>query len=364
MADLLKNIYNRESIQNLANDIHQVYKDFQVENFINSVIDETWSSLEFKARIQQIALCLRRYLPEEYSQAIEIMNKVTMNYGDWLNGFVGFFPTFVEIYGLEEINWDVSMKALANFTQYASAEFAVRSFIVLNQDRMMKQMIEWSKDQSEHIRRLSCEGCRPLLPWGQVLVSLKNDPTPILPILEQLKNDPVLFVRKSVANNLNDISKNHPNLVVEIAKKWYGENENCNWIVKHGCRTLLKSGNREILELFGYDRKNCIKIANLTVDRDVIAMGEDLNISFSLSTSEDAKVRLEYGVDYVKANGKRNRKIYKISECLLKQTSRKDYVKRHSFADVSVRKHYAGVHSITLIVNGEEVGTVNFELKA
>lgn len=162
------------------------------------------------------------------------------NYGAWLNGFALFFPAFVELYGRQEEDWETSMAALARYTQYASSECAVRRFIVNHEERIMAQMRVWSKDESAFVRRLASEGCRPALPWGQALNRFKKDPSPILPVLEQLKTDPSLDVRRSAANNLNDISKTHPDLMVKLAKAWYGENKDTDWIVKHGCRTLLK----------------------------------------------------------------------------------------------------------------------------
>lgn len=364
MPDAFKNMYNQESLRGLALDIQSAYGAFQVDEFLESTMDETWKDLELKDRIKQISVNLGKYLPADYETAIGIIDKVAINYGTWLDGFVGFFPVFVEVYGQDEVNWDVSMAALARYTLYASSELAVRSFIINNEERMMAQMNAWSEDENELVRRLASEGCRPQLPWGQALNSFKKAPAPILPILERLKADPSLHVRKSVANNLNDISKTHPDLVIKIAKDWYGENEHTNWIVKHGCRTLLKKGNREVLALFGYDDTASVDIRDFALAETSISIGEDIIFSFEILTKEAAKVRLEYGIDYVKANGKRNRKIFKISEVALKENGKKLYTKKHSFADVSVRKHYPGLHSVTLIANGAEQGTLDFNVDA
>jgi len=227
---------------------------------------------------------------------------------------------------------------------------------------MMEQMYAWSKHENEHVRRLSSEGCRPALPWGQALVSFKKDPSPVLPILEQLKTDPSAYVRKSVANNLNDISKTHPDLVAKLAKEWYGKHEYTDWIVKHGCRTLLKKGNRDVLAIFGFHDVSSVDAHGFVLDKNTVAIGEEFTFSFDISTKEATKVRLEYGVDFVKSNGKRNRKIFQISEISFAENQKKAYSKKHSFEDLSTRKHYPGSHSITLIVNGTERGTLDFEL--
>ena len=359
----LKNLLNHNLLNEVACDIQSVYPPFQVDAFLQSTMDETWDNLELKDRVYKITVNLGAYLPADYKTAIGIIDKVVMNYGSWLEGFAWFFPTFVEVFGQEEADWDVSMGALARYTLYASSEMAVRPFIIKHEKRMMEQMYAWSKHEHELVRRLSCEGCRPALPWAPALNSFKKDPTPVLPILERLKTDPSVHVRKSVANNLNDISKTHPELVAKIAKDWYGKHAYTDWIVKHGCRTLLKKGHRDVLAIFGLDDVGSADVEDFAIQSSSISIGEELTFSFTLLAKEAAKVRLEYGIDYVKSNGKRNRKIFQISEIALKENVKKEYTKNHSFADVSTRKHYPGIHSITLIVNGEERGTLDFEVK-
>ncbi|HBE9571333.1 TPA: DNA alkylation repair protein [Clostridioides difficile] len=357
MPELLKNMYNRESLYEVAVAIQSVYNSFKVDEFIKSTMDETWNNLELKARCRKISMSLGMYLPEDYKEALSILEKSVTGFY-----FAFFFPDFVEVYGQDDINWDLSISALERNTEYWSSEFAVRAFIIKDEERMMAQMRKWSKHKSEHVRRLASEGCRPQLPWGQAISKFKKDPTPVLPILEQLKTDTSTYVQKSVANNLNDISKTHPDLVISIAKDWYGKNKSTNWIVKHGCRTLLKKGNRDVLALFGYDDTTSINLQDFTLETTSISIGEDLTFSFNILAKKATKTRLEYGIDYIKSNGKRNRKIFKISEVSLKENEKKSYMKKHSFADVSVRKHYPGIHSITIIINGVEKGKLDFEL--
>jgi len=363
MPDLLKNMYNPESLQKLAMDIKSAYNPFQVDEFLKSTMDKTWDSLELKARGRQISINLGKYLPSNYSEAISIIDKLIANYGSWIDDtFNMFFLDFIEVFGQDKINWDISINAIERYTPYASGEFAVRPFIINHEERMMAQMYAWAKHENEHVRRLASEGCRPALPWAQALPKYKKDPSPILPILEQLKTDDSVWVRKSVANNLNDISKTHPDLVVSIARDWYGKNEHTDWIVKHGCRTLLKKGNREALAIFGYDNANAIDISDFCLEATSITIGEDIIFSFSILAKSATKVRLEYGIDYVKNNNKKSRKIFKISEISLKENEKRSYAKKHPFADVSVRKHYPGTHTITLIVNGTEQKKLDFEL--
>ena len=361
MAELLKNELSKDYICKLAANIHAVYNVFQAEDFVSAVMDETWNSLELKARMRQITVNLKKFLPADYAEAIGIINKVIPHYGHWLDGFGAmYFPDFVEIYGQDD--WDISIAALERYTLHASAEFAVRPFIIKDEERMMAQMYAWSKSADTHVRRLASEGCRPALPWAQALPKFKKDPTPVLSILEQLKSDPDFYVRKSVANNLNDISKTHPDWVAKIAKDWYGKNKDTDWIVKHACRTLLKRGNPDALAIFGFNDADAVDAKDFAVDTHSVAIGGSFNFSFAITTTKTTKVRLEYAIDFVKANGKRSRKIFQISEIAMKAGETKAYTKSHSFVDLSTRKHYPGLHSITLIVNSTQRGALDFDL--
>lgn len=364
MPELLKDkYYNHDSLRNLALRIKAVYPSFSDGSFLSGVMDDTWDSLELKAQIRQISVNLGRYLPPDYEQALAVIDEVIAGYPEGYNDYsMMYFPDFVEVYGQEERYFELSVAALERYTKSSSSELAVRPFIIKNEARMIQQMSIWARHENEHVRRLASEGCRPLLPWGQVLPSFKKDPLPVLGILELLKADPSLYVRKSVANNLNDISKNHPDLVAKTAKDWYGKNEYTDWIVKRGCRTLLKKGNRDVLGIFGFTDTGCVEIGDFALSAPSISIGESITFSFKISAGETAKVRLEYGIDYVKAGGKRSRKLFQISEILLNAGQEKIYSKSHSFAELSTRKHYPGVHSITLIVNGAERGTLDFEV--
>ena len=363
MPELLKNRYNGGFLHGLALRITAVYPSVQADAFVNGIMDETWDALGLKARMRRITVNLGRYLPTGYEQALGILDKVIAGYPAGFNDFsFMFFPDFVEVYGQEERHWELSMAALERYTPYSSSEFAVRPFIMRYEERMMRQMAAWAGHGNEHVRRLASEGCRPLLPWGQALEGFKKDPLPVLAILEQLKADPSPYVRKSVANNLNDISKNHPALVVKIAGEWYGKGERTDWIVKHGCRTLLKQGNRELLGLFGFADTDGVRVGSFALGAASVFIGGDITFSFTIEAKKATGVRLEYAIEYVKTNGKRSRRIFQISELSFKGNEKKCYTRAHSFADISTRKHYPGTHSVTLIVNGAERGTLEFEV--
>lgn len=361
MPEPLKNVYTPAALRQVALNLHAVHSPFNVEGFLSAVFNEAWNTLELKARIKHISVALQAFLPADYGVALGIIDQVVGHHAQGSLGFGLFFPTFVELYGQADEHWPLSMGALRRYTPHASAEFAVRVFIIKQPERMLAQMREWASDPDEHVRRLASEGCRPALPWGQALTCFKKDPTPLLPLLDQLKADPSVYVRKSVANNLNDISKTHPELVLALLKEWYGVNDRTDWIVKHACRTLLKKGNTSALALFGFNSPGVV-VANFALNQAVVALGEAVTFSFSVTAPVPAKVRLEYGVDYVKSSGKRSRKLFHLSEVTLKAGETKFYSKNHALADLSTRKHYAGRHTLALIMNGVEQDSSEFEL--
>lgn len=279
MAELLKEVYNKEFLLELCSNIKLYYPGFHQEEFIQAVMDGTWEELKLKERMRQVSTVLFEYLPE-YEEAIEILLKVN-------KVSVGFpylvLPDFVEVFGLEDL--EISMMALKEFTKGSSAEFAVRPFLTRYKDRAVNYMVTFAKDENEHVRRLASEGMRPRLPWGGSLPQYKKDPSPAIKILEILKEDDSLYVRKSVANNLNDISKDNPAVVLETAKKWIGRNKSTDWILRHGLRTLIKKANPEALALFGYSHKQeqFIKEAYLSLNTNSVNRGEDCLLSYSLA---------------------------------------------------------------------------------
>lgn len=357
MAEELRNVFDEQFINELANRIRGEYSTFDHPLFHSLIFNENWNEFALKQRVRHITVCLHQTFSMNYTEVLELLKKIAPFFQSGLTGII--FPDYVEVYGLEQ--WNESIDALEYFTQFSTAEFAVRPFIIKDQPRMMKQFLTWSKHPNEHVRRLASEGSRPRLPWGIALSSLKHDPTPIFPILENLKEDPSLYVRKSVANNLNDISRDHPEQVLKIARKWYGENEKTNWIIKKGIRTLMKQGNQQALELFGFAGNSNLKVEKLNVTEE-LHIGDTLSFSFQLSSTDQMpiKLRIEYAIHFVKANGKHSAKLFKITESIIRPGESKDYTKDHSFKNLTTRKHYPGQHSLSIVVNGETKAVETF----
>jgi len=362
VADALKDMYHRGFFERLAERVKAVDPAFDAAAFVDRVLADGWESLALKQRMRRAATALREGLPPDYASALDIALRTAESCG---NGFeYMLFPDFVEAYGLDDP--DRSVPALAALTRYSSSEFAVRPFIVRYPERMERQLLEWAEDENEHVRRLASEGSRPRLPWGTALTAYKRDPAPTLRVLEKLKEDPSEYVRRSVANHLNDISKDHPALVLDIARRWLGVHPHTDWIVKHACRTLLKKCDPDALALFGY-----ADASGLRVDRFELSSGDrlpwegTLEASFAL-TLEGAfprKLRIEYAIDYVKSNGARSRKLFKLSEREFDpgETSMRF---RQSFREMSTRRHYPGAHRVSIVVNGEILAERAFQLLA
>jgi len=359
MPEKLKDMFfTRESINLLADTLKKHYPQFDKTKFIELIFDEKFDSLELKQKMRHTTECMYETLPKSYEDALNILKKAIPH----IKGFEAMsFPDYVEMYGME--NWDLSLPVLGYLTKYPSSEFAIRPFLDKEPARVMTFMLKWADDEDEKVRRFASEGCRPRLPWTMALPKFKKDPSPILPILEKLKNDESEFVRRSVANNLNDISKDNPEIVLDICEKWIGKTENTDWIVKHACRSMLKAGNKRAMILFGYGDPSNIAVENLKYEKEKINIGDDLLYSFELfiNEKENKKVRLEYAVYFMKANGKLSKKVFKITENTY-NPGKHSFKRKHCFADMSTRKHYAGEHQISIIVNGVEKTKEPFQL--
>lgn len=363
MSDFqLKDRYSRTFYEKLGADIQKQMPTFDIAHFMTLIFDKNWEAKALKERMHHTAIVLNEVLSGSYQEKIEVLRPVAAGCKDGLLGLI--FPDFVETFGLEEENKTLSIEALAYFTQYSSSEFAVRPFIMKYETEMMLQLLSWASDKNHHIRRLASEGCRPRLPWAMALPKFKKDPTPILPILEVLKADETDYVRRSVANNLNDISKDNPDLVLKIAARWQGNNKNTDWIVKHACRTLLKKGDTRAMQLFDFADATEIKIENLQIEKTRIAIGEHTYFSFKIANNSatSTKLRLEFGIYYMKSNGKQNRKVFQIAEKTYDSQFAEEIRRKINFQNLTTRKHYAGEHKLVLIMNGVECDKVDFEL--
>ena len=351
MAEKLKDMFfTKMSVGAISDTLKEIHPDFDKKKFEALVFDGEFESKELKARMRHVTECLRETLPKSYAEALNILK----NAAPHVKGFEAMcLPDYVELYGLD--HWDMSLEALALFTKYSSSEFAIRPFIIKDPERAMSFMQKLAENADQKVRRFASEGCRPRLPWAMAIPAFKKDPSLILPVLEKLKNDNSESVRRSVANNLNDISKDNPDLALDICARWFGGSENTDWIVKHACRTMLKAGSKRAMLLFGFGDPEDIEVNNFQFEREGIAIGQKARFSFDIDvkTKKKCKIRLEYAVIFAKAKGKTSKKVFKISEKTCSPGEHK-VTRGHSFEDMSTRKHYPGEHVITIIINGVE----------
>lgn len=361
---LIKDIYSPDFYNTFSDTAAKEIPGFNRKLFIKRIFNNDFVRMEWKERMQHTTRVLHTFLPENFTQAAQTIASIIQRLqarhtGDTL-AYI-FLADYIAAYGLDD--FDSSVQTMETVTQFISCEFAVRPFLLKYEKPMIKQMIQWTNHSSNKVRRFASEGSRPRLPWAIAIPSLKKNPIPILPILENLKNDPSEWVRKSVANNLNDIAKDHPAVVLDIAARWSGKSRETDAIVKHGCRTLLKQGHPEVLKHYGLS-SSALSVTALKVLTPEVATGSHVEFSFSVKNEGDAvqTVRLEYGIYYKKAKGHNARKVFKISERILQPGEILKVHRKQSFKLITTRVFYPGQHQVSVIINGEEKAIKKFIL--
>ncbi|MDD7984967.1 DNA alkylation repair protein [Lentisphaera marina] len=359
MPELLKDSYNKCFLEKLAKNIKNESSNFNQRVFVNHCLNEPWLDLSLKERMKKISYALNSCISGDFVYKACLLTKVSSQF----NGYTAcLFPDFIEEFGID--NYEQSISSLEVMTKYSSSEFAVRPFLEKYPIKMMQQMIAWSQNSNEHIRRLASEGCRPRLPWGKALNNFKSDPKPILEVLNHLKDDPSEYVRRSVANNLNDIGKDHPEILKDFVAKNLGHiSSDCDKMLKHASRNLLKSSDKDILKLFSYPSVQHLKLGMLNLSKNVIWGGE-LFFEFQVTSKTTiGLLRIEYEIEHLKMNGKYHSKVFKISENNIDKNT-KSIKRKHSFQKRSVRKYYPGIHRLHIKLNGERVKSASFNLLA
>ena len=358
----IKDLLNEESVGDLAEAVHAARGTFDRGAFMIRVFDGDWLSRALKQRIRHITLALHDLLGVDYRDALEILRGVSP---ESVQGIIQWVWTdYVEVYGLDD--WEASMPALEEFTQHFSAEFAIRPFIVRYPERTMAQMLAWAGHENAEVRRLASEGCRPRLPWGIRLHDLAADPSPILPILERLKDDESESVRKSVANNLNDISKDNPDLVLDLLRGWQPDaTEQVRWITGHALRTLVKQGHPGALGLLGYPGDPDIAVHNLSVEPRTIQIGDEVTLSFEIESldGDPMNLMIDYVVYHMRANGTLSPKVFKLTKRTIRPGEVLRIERKHSFAPVTTRRYYPGEHAVEPKINGKLFGRAGFVLE-
>ena len=363
MSTALKDRYNKNFIETLAAALRKVTPPVDTSNLVDDVFTTAFNDYELKDRMYHITKVLHGILSSDFSIAcnqIVQLTHILQDMGVGENFEYMFLPDYVSTYGLDQ--FEQSMETLAAITSFTSAEFAVRPFIHKYPTAAIDKMIEWTKHKNAKIRRLASEGTRPRLPWAMALPEFKRDPSPALPILKALKNDTDEVVRRSVANHLNDICKDNPEIAIQLALDWFGKTNETNDLIKHGTRTLLKQGHPTILNLFGLDAQN-LDIEQFKVHTPQLCLGERLSFSFNvLMTSNKPKLtRIEFIIYLLKQNGTHSKKIFKISERMINNAVL-SIEKKHHIKPITTRVYHTGEHYVSIVLNGKEFSKLPFYL--
>lgn len=379
MPDAFKNLINPQTIVSAAEHLQRVAPEFDAKSFIAEAT-EGLAPLEFKARAMHVCSALQTYLPKPFERAAELIEASlaaptafnekgepiglgtaqSAGISGWIVWSLG---EYVVRAGLQQP--ERALKCLHALTQRFSAEFAIRPFLVAHPELTYATLNQWLTDPSPHVRRLVSEGSRPRLPWGIRLQALVRDPSPSWPLLRALQDDSSAYVRRSVANHLNDIAKDHPDAVAAWLQAQLQQAPKSRIaLLRHASRSLIKKGHAPTLTAWKV-LSGFAGVASLRLKRSQLAVGEALSVEVELqSQAEQSQTMVvDYAVHFVLASGKHSAKVFKGwtrklapgEQCLLR--------KSHSFKAITTRTYYPGAHRIELLINGQSCGVCEFELR-
>ena len=369
-----KNLLNAALVGRMAAHLQRAWPGFDAAGFAGQATAGL-DALEMKARAMQLADALEATLPAEFDHAATVLERALAPAwpGDRLgsadpcrDGLEGWalWPAgeFVARRGLAHP--ERGLQALHALTQRFSAEFAIRPFIASHPALAFEALQRWTRDPSPHVRRLVSEGSRPRLPWGLQLKALIRDPAPALPLLRALMDDESEYVRRSVANHLNDIAKDHPDVVTGwVHEHAAGASPARLALLRHASRTLVKRGHPAMLEAWGLGRalQGDLRL-QLTPGR--VRLGDSLEMDVRLaSTAREAqRLVIDYAVHHLKADGSLSPKLFKGWNLTLAAGETRHLVKRHSMRPVTTRRYHPGGHMLDLRVNGQVLAVAAFDL--
>ena len=342
-------------VRALGAELSRASSEFPLERFVALATDGL-ADHELLARVAHVARALGACLPEPFGAGARVLRGALAS-----ETFTGWMTlscnAYVAEHGIDEP--EVALPLLAGLTPRFSSEGAIRPFIERHPEATFAWLRRWLEDPDEHVRRLVSEGTRPRLPWAAQLRGLRADPRPAIAMLDRLVEDESRYVRRSVANHLNDIAKDHPDLALETAARWRSTGgERAAEVVRRGLRTLLKQGDPRALAAVGFDPSAAVRLDDLTVSPRRAAIGETVELAMTLSAGGDAptRVMVDYLVHHAGARGTRVAKVFKLTTCTLQPGVPRRIVRRHAFREVSVRRIHPGPHLLEVQVNGRVLG--------
>jgi 3-methyladenine DNA glycosylase AlkC len=369
MSARLKDAYGPEVPRRIAAMVKAVHAAFPERAFLRDALDG-YEALELMPRGRHLARALARHLPRDFPEAARIlvasMDAPVPATGGAMASFV-FMPHafFVAENGLD--HFEAAMAAQHAITQRFTAEFSIRPFLERHPGRTLARLAEWTRDASPHVRRLVSEGTRPRLPWAPRLPAFQRDPAPVLALLEMLRDDPELYVRRSVANSLNDIGKDHPALLVATCERWMRDaSASRRWIVGHALRGAVKRGDADALRVLGFGGSAGLEVRDAAVAPKRARMGGKVEIAFTVRNTSRKMQRavVDFRIHYVKARGTTSPKVFKMRVVELAPGAEARLAKTVTLADLTTRRHHAGRHAVEALVNGTPSPAGAFDLVA
>jgi 3-methyladenine DNA glycosylase AlkC len=381
MTEPFKNLINAHTVQHAGLHLHRVWPALDRQRFEQHAA-QGLDALEFKARAMQLADALQATLPTDFAEAAHVMEAslaeplaldaagepMGLSEAQSQAGLSGWVVWSLGEYVARRGMSDVprALACLHALTQRFSAEFAIRPFIQQHPNLTLAVLQRWVNDPSAHVRRLVSEGSRPRLPWGLRLQALVANPTPTLPLLRALQDDPSAYVRRSVANHLNDIAKDHPDLVAQwVREHQQAANTQRTALLRHASRSLIKQGHAPTLQAWGLGL-GLQGEATLSLSTDHASVGEDVGLHVTLRSTapQPQPLVVDYAVHHVRANGSTSAKVFKGWKLMLEPHAGRTLDKRHSLRPVTTRQLYPGLHQIDLRINGQTCASARFELLA
>lgn len=375
MAESLKHLLPTESVAHLAGELRKVSPRFDHKAFLAAVAPG-YNDLGLMARGQRIADRLHAHLPQAYPDALAALvdamgPAVPLDAsgepmaGEHRSAFY-YLPhsLFIAAHGLDHLN--ASLDAQHALTQRFTAEYSIRPYLQQHQKATLKRLATWADDPSAHVRRLVSEGTRPRLPWASRLPDFVRDPSPVLPLLERLKDDPSSYVRRSVANHLNDIGKDHPALLVDIAQRWLKDAPPARErLVRHALRSAVKRGEAGALATLGVGHAVKLDVGAVRIEPEKPMIGGSVRIVCELynPTRHPQQVLADLRVFYAKASGGTGAKVFKLKTLNIPAGGTGAVGKMLSLVQMTTRVHHPGEHRVELLLNGRATPLGAFTLK-
>lgn len=370
MAAPLKDGFGLAVARRIGRMIRSVHPAFPLARYERDVA-RGYDALELMPRARHIVRALHEHLPPDYPRALAVLLDSLgplrgSTTGEGMASFL-YLPhvLFVGEHGLD--HFELSMRAQYELTQRFTAEFSIRPFLERHPEATLARLAEWARDGNVHVRRLVSEGTRPRLPWAPRLRGFQRDPRPVLALLELLKDDPELYVRRSVANNLNDIGKDHPGRLIATARRWLrGASPERRWIVERALRSRVKACDPEALALLGYAGGTALALVEPRIAPRRVKAGASVAIGFQVLNGGARPERMlaDFRVHFVKAGGRTAPKVFKLKTATLAPGQALRVGKSVSLAPMTTRRHHPGRHAVEALVNGKAYALGYFDVVA